>query len=64
MGQLRPLATRGEVAEYLGLPVTTLAQWAHKGIGPAYIRVGRHTRYDWASVAAWLETQQAGGSAA
>lgn len=58
MRETRALATRSEVAEYLGLPVGTLTQWAHKGIGPRYLRVGRHARYEWADVTAWLETQR------
>ncbi|MGH3798560.1 MAG: helix-turn-helix domain-containing protein, partial [Pseudonocardiaceae bacterium] len=44
----RPLASRGEVAAYLGVPVGTLVRWAYDGTGPPYRRVGRHTRYDWA----------------
>lgn len=57
----RALASRAEVAEYLGVPPTTLTQWAHKGTGPAYVRVGRHARYRWSDVEKWLEQQPAGG---
>jgi excisionase family DNA binding protein len=58
------LATRAEVAEYLGVPSGTLTQWAHKGTGPRYTRVGRHARYRWSDVDKWLEKQSTGGTAA
>lgn len=53
-----PLASRGEVATYLKVPPATLDQWASGGTGPAYIRVGRHARYYWSDVEAWLKTQR------
>lgn len=61
MEDTRTLATRAEVAKYLGLPVGTLVQWGHKRIGPPYIRVGRHARYRWSDVEAWLDAQDTGG---
>lgn len=60
----RPLATRAEIAAHLGVPVGTLTQWAHKGKGPKYTRVGRHARYRWSDVEAWLATQEQGGGRA
>lgn len=57
------LATRAEVAAYLGVPVTTLAQWAYKHTGPRHIKIGRHTRYDWADVDRWIGERAAGGAA-
>jgi excisionase family DNA binding protein len=57
----RPLASRPQVAEYLGVPVATLEQWAHKNSGPRYARVGRHVRYRWEDVEAWLAEQEQGG---
>lgn len=59
----RPLATRVQVAEYLNLPAGTLTQWAHRGIGPKYKRVGRHARYSWSDVDSWLAQQQEVGGA-
>lgn len=44
-----------EVAEFLGIPVATLYQWRHKGAGPDAYRVGRHLRYEPATVRAWLD---------
>lgn len=55
----RPLATPEDVARYLNdIPVKTLAQWRSKGTGPEYQKVGRHVRYDWADVHAWLASQR------
>ena len=43
-----------EVAEFLGVPVTTLHRWRYEGIGPHAFRVGRHLRYDPDVVRRWL----------
>jgi predicted site-specific integrase-resolvase len=34
-----------DVAELLGVPVATLANWSSLGKGPPFLRVGRHVRY-------------------
>ncbi|MFF0115988.1 helix-turn-helix transcriptional regulator [Streptomyces prasinus] len=52
-----PLATPAEVAEYLGVPVKTLYQWKYRGVGPNVHKVGRHLRYRWHEVDAWLDRQ-------
>ena len=39
------LMTLADLAELLGVPVTTLYQWRHRGEGPPGYRVGRHVRY-------------------
>ncbi|MFJ2770064.1 MULTISPECIES: helix-turn-helix domain-containing protein [Streptomyces] len=52
-----PLATPEEVAVYLGVPVKTLYQWRHRRIGPTVHKVGRHLRYRWREVDAWLDAQ-------
>jgi excisionase family DNA binding protein len=55
----RPLATPEEVASYLNnIRVKTLAQWRSKGTGPEYRKIGRHVRYDWTDVHAWLASQR------
>jgi excisionase family DNA binding protein len=43
-----------ELAAYLKLPVGTLDQWASRGGGPPFHKVGRHRRYAPADVKAWL----------
>jgi excisionase family DNA binding protein len=56
------LATRKEVADYLGVPEATLTAWAHRKIGPPYKIIGRHSRYDWAQVDQWIAQQDSGGA--
>lgn len=57
MEQRRPLGAVPEVAAYLGVPVQTLYTWRTKGMGPRGMRVGKHLRYRWSDVDAWLERQ-------
>ncbi|MFN8019840.1 MAG: helix-turn-helix domain-containing protein [Acidimicrobiales bacterium] len=45
-----------ELAEYLGVPVSSIYGWRHKGTGPAGIRVGRHVRYR-APASTWITEQ-------
>jgi predicted DNA-binding transcriptional regulator AlpA len=45
--------SRQELADRFGLPVKTLAQWASKGTGPRYARMGRHVRYRLSDVIDW-----------
>jgi hypothetical protein len=55
----RTLGTTEEVAAYLkDVPPKTLAEWRSRGIGPRYLKVGRHVRYRWSDVEAWLASQQ------
>ncbi|MFD7119625.1 helix-turn-helix transcriptional regulator [Streptomyces sp. NPDC059922] len=56
-GHRGPLATPAEVAAYLGVPVKTLYQWKYRGIGPNVHKVGRHLRYRWPEVDAWLRAR-------
>jgi len=44
----------GDVAEFLGVPVSTLHQWRYHDSGPAAFRVGKHLRYDPDVVRRWL----------
>lgn len=60
----RNLATPPEVAEYLGVPVKTLAEWRSRNKGPQWRKVGRHARYRWADVEKWVDAQQGGGEGA
>ncbi|MDP9458993.1 MAG: helix-turn-helix domain-containing protein [Actinomycetota bacterium] len=57
MEQRRPLGATPEVAAYLGVPVQTLYVWRTKGVGPRAVRVGKHLRYRWSDVDAWLDQQ-------
>lgn len=48
------LATTAEVAEYLRISDTTLAQWRRDGRGPAWVKLGGLVRYDWNVVREWI----------
>ena len=50
----RRLATPTEIAVYLQVPVRTLYAWRYQRKGPRAHRVGRHLRYRWEDVEAWL----------
>jgi predicted DNA-binding transcriptional regulator AlpA len=53
-----PLLTADDVATHLGVPASTLANWRYQGLGPRYLRIGRHVRYDPVDVDAWIESQR------
>jgi len=44
-----------DLAEYVGVPLTTVYKWNSEGTSPPRVRVGRHVRYRWADVERWLE---------
>jgi predicted DNA-binding transcriptional regulator AlpA len=50
---------RQELAQRYGLPTKTIAQWASKGTGPPYARMGRHVRYRLSDLIEW-ETERLG----
>lgn len=52
--------TRKQLAERLGIPPKTLAEWASKGIGPRYARFGRHVRYLLRDVLEWESGRRIG----
>jgi predicted site-specific integrase-resolvase len=37
--------TEAEAAARLGLKIPTLRAWRHRGVGPAFVRLGRAVRY-------------------
>lgn len=53
------LLTPVEVAELLGVPEKTLAQWRSDRHGPLPLRVGRYVRYRLVDIDAWVEQQAA-----
>lgn len=53
-----PLLTPVDVAEQLGLPTSTLANWRYQGQGPRYLRIGRHVCYQAVDVDDWLQAQR------
>lgn len=48
--------TTEELAAYLRVPMGTLDQWASRGGGPSFHKVGIHRRYNPADVREWLRT--------
>jgi excisionase family DNA binding protein len=44
-----------EVADFLGVPLTTLYNWRTKGTAPRAVKVGRHLRFRRVDVDAWCE---------
>ncbi|WP_231252682.1 helix-turn-helix transcriptional regulator [Nocardioides furvisabuli] len=51
---LEPLMNIEELAEYLGVPVTTIYDWRVAGKGPCAIRVGRSLKFAVSDVREWL----------
>ncbi|OBH40529.1 hypothetical protein A5690_24730 [Mycobacterium intracellulare] len=49
--------SRKDLAERLGVPHKTPAEWATKGTGPKFARFGRHVRYRLSDVIAWENEQ-------
>jgi excisionase family DNA binding protein len=48
--------TPEDLAERVGVPVSTVYQWNSRGGGPRFMRVGRYVRYKIADVSAWEES--------
>jgi excisionase family DNA binding protein len=44
-GGLEPVLSIEDLADYLGVPVTTLYDWRVGNKGPRGIRVGRHVKF-------------------
>jgi predicted DNA-binding transcriptional regulator AlpA len=49
-----------EVAEYLGVPASTLYQWRAKRYGPQGRRIGRYVKYLPEEVRTWAKNQPEG----
>lgn len=52
------LLTPPDLAAELGLPLQTLATWRARGLGPTYLKVGRHVRYRRGDITEWLDLQK------
>jgi len=52
------LVTIDEVADYLDIPVQTLYRWRVDAKGPPAVKLGRHLRYRWSDVDAWVDAQE------
>jgi hypothetical protein len=47
-----------ETADRLGVAQATLRNWRFRGLGPAYLKVGRKVWYRAADIADWLDAQR------
>jgi excisionase family DNA binding protein len=52
------LLTTIEVANWLGIPVSTIYRWQYVGTGPPAIRIGRHLRFDADDLEHWINDQR------
>jgi excisionase family DNA binding protein len=52
---LPELLSAPELAEYVGVPLSTIYHWRSRGRGPHGFRVGKQVRFRASDVAAWLE---------
>ena len=51
---MEKLMNTNELAEYLGIAVSTIADYRLKGIGPVYVKIGHLVRYRKADVDNWV----------
>ena len=54
MNNLDPLLSAQQLADYLDVPLATLYAWRYRGEGPPGFRAGKHLRYRWHDVEAWI----------
>jgi excisionase family DNA binding protein len=52
---MKPLLTPEQIAQYFGISEGTLANWRSRGVGPAFLKVGKAVKYREEDVSAWLE---------
>lgn len=51
---MEKLMNTNELAEYLGIAVSTIVDYRLKGIGPVYVKIGHLVRYRKADVDSWV----------
>ncbi|UOQ57799.1 helix-turn-helix domain-containing protein [Leucobacter allii] len=57
---LEPLLDVQELADYLGIPVSTIYDWRTRGLGPPAYRFGKHLKFAVGDVRNWVEQQRDG----
>lgn len=55
---LEPLLDITELADYLGIPISTLYDWRARGLGPRAYRFGKRLKFALSDVQAWMESQR------
>jgi excisionase family DNA binding protein len=58
---LPDLLSISELADYLGVPVSTIHYWRGKEQGPPALKVGRRLRFRTVDVARWLSEKREAG---
>jgi excisionase family DNA binding protein len=53
-----------ELAERHGVPLETVYAWNRKGVGPRYMKIGRHVRYRLTDVITWENSRLVTGRTA
>ena len=54
VGHSERLLSAQDLADYLEVPVKTIYAWRHRNTGPRGFRVGKHLRFRWRDIEAWL----------
>jgi excisionase family DNA binding protein len=55
---LEPFLDIRQLADYLGVPVSTVYDWRTNGRGPTAHRFGKHLKFAVSDVRAWVEQQR------
>lgn len=53
-----PLLVEVQAAKLLNVSIRTLQAWRCRGMGPAFIRVGRAIRYRHSDLISWLQSNR------
>lgn len=59
---MRKLIGPSELADWLGVPLSTIYHWRQYSYGPTAVKIGKHLRYDPDEVRQWIDDQQEGAS--
>lgn len=59
IGPVEPLWCAREVSEFLNVSQATLSRWRRERVGPPFVQVGGVSRYNPATVRAWVHEQEA-----
>jgi len=62
--RLEPLLNINELADYLGIPVSTIYDWRTNGKGPRAYRFGKRITFGITEIRAWMETKREPAGAA
>lgn len=59
LAQTDPFLTTKELAGYLSVPIDTVYKWRKHGTAPRSYVIGKHLRFRWSDVEAWLASKAA-----